>query len=141
MRWLGHVCRMEDGRIPKDMLYGELALGSRSVGRPLLRYKDVCKRDLKTAGIDFKELEGSVEDRLSWKQTVSNGVAAAEHRRAVEATAKRSRRLQQQESQNHETTHYLCQICGRDCHSRIGLYSHMRACQLRQNSTGAPSTS
>ena len=27
LRWLGRVRRMEDGRIPKDILYGELALG------------------------------------------------------------------------------------------------------------------
>ena len=31
----------------KDVLYGELATGSRPTGRPALRYKDVCKRDLR----------------------------------------------------------------------------------------------
>ncbi len=25
LRWLGHVCQMQDGRIPKDIMYGELA--------------------------------------------------------------------------------------------------------------------
>ena len=78
---------MEDGRTPKDIVYGKLALGSRYVGLPLLRYKVVCKRDLKTVRIDFRELENSVEDRLSEKQTVSRGFAAAEPRRAVEVAA------------------------------------------------------
>ena len=27
MRWIGHLRRMEHGRIPKDILYGELAAG------------------------------------------------------------------------------------------------------------------
>ena len=43
LRWLGHVHRMKDGRIPKDLLYGELEFGSRPVGRPKLRFMDVCK--------------------------------------------------------------------------------------------------
>ena len=46
MRWLGFVTRMEDGRIPKELLYGELATGKRPTGRPQLRFKDVCKQDL-----------------------------------------------------------------------------------------------
>lgn len=29
LRWLGHVCCMEAGRIPKDLLYGELTSGKR----------------------------------------------------------------------------------------------------------------
>ncbi|KAL8593996.1 hypothetical protein ACOMHN_028982 [Nucella lapillus] len=33
---------MQDGRLPNDILYGELATGSRPTGRPALRYKDVC---------------------------------------------------------------------------------------------------
>ena len=44
LRWLGHVLRMEDGRLPKDVLYSEFASGSRPVGRPMLRFKDMCNR-------------------------------------------------------------------------------------------------
>ncbi|XP_022797664.1 craniofacial development protein 2-like [Stylophora pistillata] len=51
LRWLGHVYRMEDGRIPKDLLYGELESGSRPIGRPKLRFKDVCKRDMLATGL------------------------------------------------------------------------------------------
>ena len=36
LRLLGHVHRMEDGRIPKYTRYGELALGRRTTGRPHL---------------------------------------------------------------------------------------------------------
>ena len=36
LQWLGHVTRMEDSRIPKDMLYSELCLGTRPTGRPAL---------------------------------------------------------------------------------------------------------
>ncbi|XP_071479893.1 uncharacterized protein, partial [Diadema antillarum] len=43
LKWLGHVRRMEPGRIPKDMLYGELSEGFRPMRRPHLRFKDVCK--------------------------------------------------------------------------------------------------
>ncbi|KAI8493861.1 hypothetical protein Bbelb_282080 [Branchiostoma belcheri] len=39
--------RVWDGRIPKDLLYSELANGTIAHGRPHLRYKDAIKRDMK----------------------------------------------------------------------------------------------
>lgn len=45
LHWLGHIHQMEDGRIPKEMLYRELTSGKRSTVRPQLRYSDVVKRD------------------------------------------------------------------------------------------------
>lgn len=36
--------RVDDGRIPKDLLYRELAEGKCPTGRPQLRYKDIYKR-------------------------------------------------------------------------------------------------
>ena len=48
LRWLGHAHRMEPVRLPRDILFGELREGVRPVGRPLLRYKDVIKRDLRS---------------------------------------------------------------------------------------------
>ena len=51
------------GCIPKDLLYGELAEGSRPVGRPRLRYKDICKRDIKLSDIDVNKWESYAGDR------------------------------------------------------------------------------
>ena len=35
LRWAGHVARMSYDRIPKQLLFGELTTGTRTVGRPL----------------------------------------------------------------------------------------------------------
>ena len=45
---------MGKGRIPKDLLYGELDRGTFKTGCPLLHFKDVCKRDMKYAAIDIE---------------------------------------------------------------------------------------
>ena len=67
LRWHGHVRRMEDGRMPKDILYSELASGKRSVGCPQLRYKVVCKRDLKALDIQTQSCEDMAADGSSWR--------------------------------------------------------------------------
>jgi hypothetical protein len=65
---------MGDGRIPKDILYGELATGTRATGQPTLRYKDVCKRDLKSYNINPADLETAFSERSSWRANVKTGV-------------------------------------------------------------------
>ena len=47
-RWTGHVSRMEDHRLPKVILYGELSTGYRDNGVPRKRYKDTLIRSLAT---------------------------------------------------------------------------------------------
>ncbi|KAL0195112.1 hypothetical protein M9458_008684, partial [Cirrhinus mrigala] len=129
LRWLGHLCRMDDGRIPKDVLYGELAIGTRPTGRPILRYKDACKRDLKACGICPADLEVVASDRENWRSTVKTGVLLAEERRAMQWEEKRTRRQQSaQPAPTDSTTAYTCSKCQRCCRSRIGLYSHSRVC-------------
>ena len=43
--WFGHVSCMEDGQIPKVILYSEFASGKRTIGHPKLCYTDVYKHD------------------------------------------------------------------------------------------------
>ena len=44
---------MGKGKIPKDLSYGELEKGTHKTGCPLLYFKDVCKRDMKSAAFDM----------------------------------------------------------------------------------------
>ena len=98
--WLGHVYRTEDGRIPKDILYGELASGRRSKGSPQLRYKDVCKRDTKALDINTDSLEDLAADRMMWRSTLNQhlktgGKEAGECRGRKKGPQKGAQQLQQ----------------------------------------------
>ncbi|KAL7838408.1 hypothetical protein AOLI_G00268120 [Acnodon oligacanthus] len=69
LRWFGHVHRMEDGRIPKDIFYFELhfASGKRLQGGPQLKYKDVCKYDMKALDISTEIWEDTAANHSSWR--------------------------------------------------------------------------
>ena len=127
LRWLGHVRRMEDGRIPKDILYGELAFGSRTTGRPRRLYKDVCVRDLKAVDIDTMSWEGLSADRTKWRSALKQHIKTGEDKLMPAAADKRARRQEGSSSIRPGTTH-RCAICDKDCHSHIGLFSHKRRC-------------
>ena len=127
MRWLGHVVRMDDGRIPKDLLYGELVQGKRPTGRPQLRFKDVCKRDLKALNIDQNNWEATALRRSAWRQTVQNGLSNVEETLAQQHRKKRMRRKAAAHA-DRPASDFVCVLCHRDCHSRIGLASHTRRC-------------
>jgi len=52
LRWVGHIMRMPDSRIPEQIFLGQLASGKRLQCGPLLRYKDALKVNLKQCDID-----------------------------------------------------------------------------------------
>ena len=129
LRWLGHVHRMPEERIPKKLLYGQLADGSRSLGRPHLRFRDVCKRDLENTGIGSKGWERLASNRSQWRSEVYKGMERAEKDRHEKAAEKRERRKEKKLSTPIPSAH-ICNRCGRDCHAPIGLASHVRSCKV-----------
>ena len=92
LRWLGHVKRMQLCHINKDILYGELTEGKRKAGRPLLRFKDTCKTDVKLCGIDIGTWEKQANDRPAWRLAMKKGVRVAEENRRATAVQKRQKK-------------------------------------------------
>ena len=120
LSWLGHVRRMPQGRLPQDILYGTLASGQRPAGRPKLRFADVCKRDMKHLQIDPNSWEIMAQDRPTWRAGIKEGSRLAGEERA------RNKRV---EKSVVPSATFICSQCDRVCASRIGLFSHMRACK------------
>ena len=53
---------------PRIYSTASLPLGARRRGCPLLRFNDICKRDIKACNIDTKSWEALVDNRNLWKQ-------------------------------------------------------------------------
>ena len=51
LEWARHTARMDETRIPRMLLFGELEQGTWHVGRPLKRYEDQFKATLKRCQI------------------------------------------------------------------------------------------
>ena len=128
LRWAGHVTRMEDTRIPKQMFFGELSEGKRSVGAPRKRYKDSVKASLKEFGIPQGNWECLAANRQSWRSRISKGAKAAESDRRSKAESKRAARKARENASASTSNIPLltCPTCGRDFRARIGLISHLR---------------
>ena len=83
LRWLSDVHCMEPDRLLREIIYGELREGARRVGRPLLRYKDVNKRDLRASQIVTSDWDGIAKRRDTWRQ--SNKAGALRWKRTLES--------------------------------------------------------
>jgi len=67
IRWLGHLERMEEGRMPKKIFTQELE-GTRRRGRPRKRWEEEGERDLQVLGV--RRCRELVADRKKWKDIV-----------------------------------------------------------------------
>ena len=115
-------------------MYGELVTGTRTAGRPCLRYIDTCKRDMKVAGIDTTTWEAAADDRGHWRSVVKAGMRRGEETRSENEAVKRGKKKQTSShpAQPPQPTIYICHNCGRECHARVGLISHSKMLKEKQ---------
>ena len=89
--------------------------GTRKTGCQLLRFKDVCKSDMRSAAIDTESWELMVKDRSTWRHLVKEGIKHAENTRNMRQVEKRniSKAMGTVTLPN---TNFKCERCDKDCH-------------------------
>ena len=127
MRWAGHVVRMQDDRLPKQLFYGELVNGKRPPHKPKKRYKDCVKNNLKVLGMDVGNWEKVAENRASWRSSVKEGCNMFEKQRLKHAKLKRAARKGNNINLTGELKTWNCETCGRVLLSKAGYVNHLKA--------------
>ena len=121
LQWVGYVIRMDERRMPRQLLHGELEVGKRKQGRPRKQYKDTVTGNLQWCGIQPKELEAAASDRSHWRSLIHTASTSFEDDRRQRLMAACERR-HRASSANITTTKFQCPICSRLCTPRLGLY-------------------
>ena len=69
-RWVGHVLRMNDDKLPKIVLFGQPYGGTRKAGRPRLGWKNVMNKDLKEMETSWEVVKREALNRLGWRRSL-----------------------------------------------------------------------
>ena len=92
LTYLGHVERMEDNRLPKIVLHGEVE-GTRKVGRPIKTMRDVWKEDAIKFNIKDHDVLKLAMDRVFFRKVLDDGFLYAVSNWYADKKLKRARRL------------------------------------------------
>ena len=103
LRWAGHVSRMEDHRLPKIVMFGELSSGHRERGAPKKRFKDSLRKSLTACNIDHSQWSDLAADRVAWRYTILQAAAQFEVDRKNSFKEKRQRRKARAPPLSHQT--------------------------------------
>jgi len=97
MRWLGYVHRMGDGRLSKNILYGEFYNAPSTTGRAKLHYKDVIKRGMASFHISSQSWETLAADHNGWRVSLSDDYSLS----ATSCTEKMEKRRAHRRQRRH----------------------------------------
>ena len=141
LRWLGHVWRMSDVRLPKQVLFGELNNGKRPQHKPKVRWRHCITKDIKDVKLS-STWPNLTMNREKWRTEVKQ--RCAEHNSKLDEDDKKCRAIHKDDG--YEDEGCKCHICGQRVTSNKYLKSHIiqkhneaakqrRMCQRQQQHT------
>jgi len=71
-RWLGHILRMKDDRLPQ--IFGQPFEATQKAGRLRLGREDFINKDLKEMGISWENVKREALNKLGWRRSVCSCV-------------------------------------------------------------------
>ncbi len=89
-RWLGHLARMDDHRLPKKILFGWLPQRHPAHGTRM-RWRDRVRKDLKKFNIDERRWYQLAQDRSSSRRNYRTGLEDVTEARVAEDERRRTR--------------------------------------------------
>ena len=75
LKWLGHVTRMGNDRLPSMALHGYVE-GTRSRGRQQKTWMDNIREDLERMKMNIAEAKEQIKDREFWRRQVEDSSLA-----------------------------------------------------------------
>ena len=106
----------------------ESSLQDKEASAARSRGSRMSARDMRALDINTESWEDLAADRGSRSNTLHKQLKLGEEKLIAAAAEQRARR---KERNNVTETTHRCDLCDRDCHYRIGLYSHIQKTLLK----------
>lgn len=106
LRWAGHVSRMNDNRLPNQIVFSQLKDGIRNRSKPKKRWIDTIKDDLNTLSINTNNWRDYATDRNSWRTLTNEAVYNRHVEKLVEKSTQRETRHEEDENYT-----WICPLC------------------------------
>jgi len=127
LRWLGHLERMEDSRLPKCLLVSRPTVGKRSVGGQKRRWNDAVMEDLKKCDLlaDWREV---ARERVAWRGVVKLSADTLNQQLEISEKERKDQRKNRREGEHPVSAPFVCgeHGCPFVSTTKAGITNHKR---------------